>query len=505
MTDPAPNADLLSFKDRTASPIANSVEGSSSNSALRSLLRCCLLLLLTRILLSSTSILLGLNDYPLLPPLNDIFADSIKSGLAQTSISHRLLADDAVREWFPLFRRYLFDNDYLKAGWSIHHSPPLSMLVLMGVAAMLLVLTPLGVVASLVALYAAGAAAVATCVRAAASSPIRGPVLALILFAFPSLFMLDRGNIHSGVTSLCVIFYAVGACLGIWKWSGCAALALAVNLRPNVALFALLEFARTDRPLDAAVRIAVVGALSLGLGVIAFGIVHGIDPTYTPASFLAGLDLYTRNYVVGLSGLHWNSSLTNLERSIRHELGLTPSSHVGWTVFASVLGLAMVTAFATLAWLRNLPAAWLSFALAACCSLFTPVLGQYHLLIFVAPLLVLVIATPTAITANVLSRATACLIVLQLLCFLQAIAPHPVLLLLLALTASSFPFLVLRAAPGATAAPAVLALASMAALAPLGGEVTQNIAICLMLLATLSWLLWRCAAPPRLIGATTVP
>jgi hypothetical protein len=436
--------------------------------------------------------------------LNDIFGDSLKSGLAQTSISYRLLDEPAVRDWSPIFQRYLFENDYLKAGWSIQHSPPLSMLVLMSVAAMLLVVPPLGVVALLASLYAAGAAAVADRVQAAVGSRVKGLIIALIFVAFPSLVMLDRGNIHSGVTSLCVIFYAVGACLGRWKWSGLVALAVAVNLRPNVAVFALLELARSDRHLDAFARMAAAGALSLGLGAASFVIAHAIDPTYTPASFLAALDLYHANYIVGLNGLLWNSSLANLVRSLRHELGLEPLSDPAWTIFASVLGLAMIAAFAALAWLRRIPAPWFAFALAACCSLFTPVLAAYHLLVFVAPLLLLVIAMPAALSPRVLAFAMACLIVLQLLCSWEAIAPGPALLFLIGLTASSFPFVVVCAAPAATAAPTLLALASMAALVPVGSQVTQNIAICLILLVTLLWLLWRCAVSPRTTAATTV-
>jgi hypothetical protein len=464
------------------------VESKESARALNRIVASYTLLLIMRTALSAVSLRLGYADYPFFTPLRDFFADALKSGLAQTSVSRRLLTDTAVRDWPELFQHYLFYNDYLKPDGSIFHSPPLSMLMLTGIAALLLAMSPGTVIALLVSAYAAGALVVARVASGMTGDPVARTVFLLILLAYPSLFMLDRGNIHSGLTSLCVIFHMISAYTGRWRRLSWLALAIALNLRPNVALFAMLELARTPDRRAAITAMVAVAALSIGLGLAAYILVHAVEPRYTPSTFLAALDLYRKNYVDGFGGLFWNASLANTGKAMNYALHVEPVHHPAYTLAASAVGAVMIGVLLMLAWFSRVPGPWLAFALAACCSLFTPVLAEYHLLIFVGPLLLLVQARPEATAPDMLIRALSCLGVLQILCFFQWMGSSALLLPLIALVSLAFPFILLR---GTKAAEAVPVAVSLAALSPIGGELTQGLTIGLMLLSALTWLIWR--------------
>jgi len=466
-------------------------KGAWANDALRMLLTGYLFLSAFRIALSCLIAIFGWQEYAMFGPRDDFFADSIKSGLAQTSISHCLLSDPSVRDWPQIFQRYLFHNDYLQPGWSIHHSPPFSMLMLMGFAAILLVVPPTILIVMLASVYAAGTALVARLARAASGQQLALPLFMLILLSFPSLFMLDRGNIHSGLTSLCVIFYVISAHKDRWKRPGWLALAVAINLRPNVAIFALLEFARTPDRRAAIMGIFTAAVLSLGIAGISYLIAHAIDATYTPKSFLAALDLYRLNYVEGRSGFLWNSSLANSGKTIRYFLDIEPFYSAPWTLASSILGLTAIAVLTMLAWFSRMGALGLTFSLAACSALFTPVLAEYHLLVFVSPLLLAVLSKPEAISTKILYRGLFYLGLLQFLCFLHWMGPHPILLGLMACVALAFPLIIARATRPDESTEAVLALVSLAALSPLGGMITQGYVVGLMVFATLVWLLWQ--------------
>ncbi|RYG87598.1 MAG: hypothetical protein EON58_20615, partial [Alphaproteobacteria bacterium] len=66
------------------------MRGIDGNQALRRIFAVYVVLVVVRVAFSAVTWLLGNKAYAMLIPRSDFFADSIKSGLAQTSISHRL-------------------------------------------------------------------------------------------------------------------------------------------------------------------------------------------------------------------------------------------------------------------------------------------------------------------------------------------------------------------------------------------------------------------------------
>ena len=70
--------------------------------------------------------LAGWGQNALFGPKSDLFADSLKQCLAVRAVSAPLLTDPKVLSWPPLFRQYLFHNDYFRPTISADVQPPLA-------------------------------------------------------------------------------------------------------------------------------------------------------------------------------------------------------------------------------------------------------------------------------------------------------------------------------------------------------------------------------------------
>ncbi len=429
----------------------------------------------------------------------DRFADSLKSGMAQTSISAPLYHDPRVAEWSAQWQRYLFDNDYLKPGSSIFHSPPLSMLNLIAVAAMLLIMSPGAVIAALAALYMAGSYAVARAVQSWSKVPALIRVWPLIVLAYPSIYMLDRANFISGYTSLCVIFYIVSLCSNRLRWLGWLALALAVNMRPNVAIFAALELVGTADHWLAFRRMVISGVLSIVIGAAAFMLTIRLNPAYSLQAFFDGYALYKASYVEGIGGMAWNSSLFNLAKLLYLKLGWQPIYDPALALALNGIAIAALGLFCALAWFRRISAPRFIFAIAAICCLFTPVYGIYHVLVFVAPLIVLLVTSADSLTKPLVRRALGLIVALQAVSLIYWLVPSLGGLAVLAVLCAAFPFLCQPAGNKGRDGANIdvrLTLVCLTILAPIGDGVTDGLAVAVILSASLAWLAWVSLTTP---------
>ncbi len=464
---------------------------------LQNILRIFLALIILRIALALATSALRPDFYAAFFDTGDLFADSLKSGIAQISVSAPLLNDPRTLDWPPLVQHYLHHNDYLQPGMSVHHSPPFATLLLMAFAAMLLIFSPTAVISILVALYAAGSLGLSRMMAKLPKFPTEFSAFPVIFLAYPSLFMINRGNFHSGFTSLAVIFYVLSACCKRWKWASWLGLAIAVNLRPNVAIFALLELYRSKPRLEAMKGMAIAGLLSLLIGLISLWFAHRIDPAYSLDAFRNGFALYQTNYVEGKEGLLWNASLPNVAKVLRHQMLYSDIYSPALATAANLLGAGALLGVSALAWLRRIAGTALAFAVTAICGLFTPVLGEYHVLIFMAPLLLLILTHAEYLPAKVLWRGAAVIFALQMLCLLAWAVPATVIFAAVAAAALAFPFLVRRIINidgHQHGIDAVLAIVCIAALSPLGDGLTNGMAAALMVLSTLVMLFWHAIA-----------
>jgi hypothetical protein len=340
--------------------------------------------------------------------ITDIFADSLKSGMAQTAITAPLAHDPAIAAWNQVFRGFLLDNDYLKGGITIRQTPPLANLQLMAVAWGVVHGSP-GLVAGVeIAVFVLLGWALSRhrAFTAHGGAPLR--VWAILCLSYPALFMIDRGNFHSGMASLAVCTYLVtlfdqprpsGARLRrLCRVIGMVVMAVAINYRPNLALLTLVEFTAAPLLRTGAMRIAMIGVITAALALVGYVVCHAVDPDYTLAAMVDGLDRYKSLMITQNGGLDWNASLFGVfEQGIASlPNGLRPATaesvlringqFFGVTMAACAgLGLAGVWSFAT-GRLRPLEA---GFLLLAINMLGTPFYAEYHMLVYAAVLLLL--------------------------------------------------------------------------------------------------------------------
>ncbi len=327
---------------------------------------------------------------------NDRFADLIKVALSFKSITAAIADTQAFQYWPSLFKDYLLHNPHggiesLSANKLSHFQyPPLSALIFTICAIVIReALSPTAALWIWFILYLFG---VIWLIKAAFPDP--GPykrpaiaLAALCLISFPALFMLGRGNFHAGFVSI-LASIAVVSCYRRRQVSvACIfALAVAINVRPTAALFALaiplvLGFRQAMAPL---LKLSVLAGI---LFLASLAAEHYIYPAYTIPSFLKGLEIYRALYVEGPAGDGGNSSLWALIKNGARMADLFVFHEELWRIFLAGSALVVLLAARAVSGAGNGPAG--PFVLAAAYVLLQPVCADYHLLVFVAPLVLL--------------------------------------------------------------------------------------------------------------------
>jgi hypothetical protein len=325
---------------------------------------------------------------------DDRLGDFFKAALSFKRISGVIITTHAYHSWPPIYQDYLLKKliDANGAEQSSFHILPLSGLIFL-LAAKLIVIAGLWKPYILFLLVYAGLAAAAIWLLHK-SSPVNAADMAAALYVFflsyPALWMLQRGNFQSGFTSILVAMYAVSAAYRRHRWLGWLALVLAVNMRPNVAILATLEFVTCATLLDGVISVAIPALASILLLVGSYFLMTAIYPEYTIAAFLKAQAAYNLVYIQqAVTGDMWNSSVYQLSKLVRHAAGFKP--------YYSSLVYACITVFAVLCYLyillaaiaKKVTAVEAAFLLCAFTTLFTPVFALYHTLEFSAPLLLI--------------------------------------------------------------------------------------------------------------------
>jgi hypothetical protein len=287
----------------------------------------------------------------------DQFADFVKYVLSYPGPHVRLPDPLGFGE---LIGRYMASTAYIE-GIGNTHVPPLTA-TLAGLSRQAMGIVPP------MTLYVTLAAGLTTCLLGFVARIDWRWALATAA-SYPFWFMLDRGNLFAGLTALCLIAAIVRAKA---DWAGALLFAIAISIRPNAAIVALAMLAVDFR---FALRLATV---LLPLNLICAGAASLLNPDYTPSTFLEGMARYRANYVEGADGVAFGSSLHGGLRFL-----FDRQAPGGAGLLALVfLPLAFIHHRA-----RQLSYAGLVFVCLAAYALATTVFGDYHLLVFVAPLM----------------------------------------------------------------------------------------------------------------------
>jgi len=341
--------------------------------------------------------------YPIQSPLAgpvDRFSDSIKIGLSYKSLVAPHINPAWFHKWPAIFQQYYLNNPYggtdaLAAGALTHfHLPPLSTLIYMMSGYLSAVLfSPSGVLGLFFVAYLVliGIAIRVAVPERPQTVPFTALLYYLFLLSYPALFMLGRGNFIAGLTALCLTAFLV-ATLGSKKcgWISALFMAVALNTRPNTAVFlAALPIAFGLRgSIKPFVRIVALAGLLFGVSLI---VDNWVYPEYTFAAFRKGYSIYHRLYVLGGWGDAFNSSLFAASKTV----AILIIKMTGWRIFtvngvllfSGAMGGMLIVATLAVFLLRRVNGSSASFLIAAVYALTTPVFGDYHLLVFVVPII----------------------------------------------------------------------------------------------------------------------
>src|SRR6202035_4683513 len=100
--------------------------------------------------------------------------------------------------------------------------------------------------------------------------------------------MLVGGNFASLFTSLLICTYAISVRAGNARWLGWLCLALAIGMRPNTAIFLLIEFAGSQDLRSAILRLLCAILISIAVLAASYFIVNHFYPEFTISGFLRG-------------------------------------------------------------------------------------------------------------------------------------------------------------------------------------------------------------------------
>jgi hypothetical protein len=375
----------------------------------------------------------GMGPMTFLAGPDDRFADVIKLSLSFRSVTRGLDHIKNFRSWDPVYQRYYEHPDYggiesLATGQLTHfHHPPLSTLIFLlcgmflvrtGSPSLMLILFFCIYLAELGSMIRIGVP------REKRTARLLTGICFFCLVSYPALVIFGRGNyVNAGLTTIPIAAFLMATYTRKQPTVAAAiALALAVNIHPNAVIFLLaLPVAYGIRgAIKPGVQFITIGSLMFGLS---FYAAHALYPEYTIANFLKGVAIYGQVYVAGGAGFRMGSSFYGLIRSLNHglHLGIPFAAEMKIYYGASIVLLFVATWAVWQACIRNHSRTryhrevegpnrhggiinrsepWLraiaAFFLVAFYCILSPVFADYHLLVFVAPLVLAILYQDTA-------------------------------------------------------------------------------------------------------------
>lgn len=205
--------------------------------------------------------------------------------------------------------------------------------------------------------------------------------LLLSLVSYPLLMAITRGNYQSFICSIGIITFLSN--LFIKKNISIYSLilyAIAINFRPNalILLISLLVIFDFKKTFFISLKVIIISALIL---FISYFTVNYIYPDYTFFNFLNGLKIYNDGYVTGSGGNYFNSSLYGCIKFI-----LTNDFNYNKLLFI------IISCFILFYWLiltlkQKINVIYQPFIIVCFYILFNPVAADYHLIVFIFPLM----------------------------------------------------------------------------------------------------------------------
>lgn len=337
-------------------------------------------------------------------PANDRYADFMKVALSYQDIFSQTLANKAyLHHWPHIFRLYLLDNPYdlsahnlsvpdAEANVTNLHLPPFASVLYLSCAHLIAATNPLIAMAVFWGAYGLGGWGVARMVRQHWGLSREGGwfVTFIALASYPVLWMLSRGNLAGGYSGLLTLGWLATAISGRNRWVGWVMLAFSINLRPEPALLVIVELLGSGSLWMRLSRVAIPGVMSMAIAALAFPLAHALYPLYTLENVRHGLRIYHFRYIVSDMGDEWNASLFLWAKGVLMLMDVKPRYSAGIALALELCGSLAILLTLWGAWAGRIKVCALVFLLTALPAMFVPVYSYYHIVAFVAVIVLLV-------------------------------------------------------------------------------------------------------------------
>ena len=205
-------------------------------------------------------------------------------------------------------------------------------------------------------------------------------ILVAIVTSYPFIFLLQRGNFVGFYAFIFTVIAVMGLRNGAQKTS-VLLMSIAVNIRPNLAVFIPLFYFMPYRNFKRPLAVTVL-AILICIGSAYF--VNRSYADYTLGNFLLGLNIYKEMYVIGDWGFGYSTSIYTLFKLICKLINIKTETNLALPIL-SMVGLLLSTHAYKLYYDGVIQRSGILFLLTTISMLFTPVFADYHLLMFALP------------------------------------------------------------------------------------------------------------------------
>lgn len=206
----------------------------------------------------------------------------------------------------------------------------------------------------------------------------------IFLLSYPFLYLLQRGNFFSLLSFLFLLSSVILNFKGK-SFLSMLFLVMAINFRPNLLIFLPLIFLRCENIYIKFFYFCLTLFVTTAFFII---VTKFLYPDYSLKNFLWYLEYYKTNYIIGDLGYPFSLSLLSLYKFIALKFNL-PLNVLLFLKVNTIL-LFFLFIFSNLRYFvfNRISYLELAFCLCVLSLIFTPVFADYHMLIFILPLII---------------------------------------------------------------------------------------------------------------------
>jgi hypothetical protein len=339
----------------------------------------------------------GINKPAIFADIDDRFGDLLKISMANIDITKKCVEEQSAnfQNWPELYKFYLLRNPYLfmYSGFgvsnAIYQFPPLSLLYTRIVAHEIVLFGPTGALIQQFIIYFSLVLLAAVFVKKSLFLANKRTLLFAFLFlcSMPVLTSYSRGHFYSAYAGLAVVLYILTVYANRCRYFGIIMLAIAINIRPNLIVFLIME-TLSAKGLRGSIKNFLVAGMSIGFFYLfSYIFINKECPDYNISSWLSALHAYSEVYIKNDSEISFGCSILGFVRTIRWILKMHPYYTVGVANIINCIGIIYALILVMLHISKILDPLKSSYLCACYTALFCPYFGHYHFVIFAAPLI----------------------------------------------------------------------------------------------------------------------